>query len=249
MLSLWSNVWQLNIAVSKCALIDIGYKMDYFFVNTIGGELLKSVDEMKDLGVMIDNKLSFSSHIAQIVAKAKQRTFLIFRAFRTRDRVPLLVAFKSFILPIVTYCSSTWSPHLFGDIQTIESIQRLFTRKLTGLEKMTYPERLKILNLPSLELRRLRADLLMCFKILNGYVAGDLSNYSLSYSNTGTRGHAQKLFVEHSKVDVRSNYFGNRIVKPWNSLPAEVINSPSVESFKKRIAKCDLGKFLSQFKY
>src|SRR6478609_5550493 len=156
---------------------------------------------------------------------------------------------SSLHIVISTYCSSTWSPHLLGDIQTIESIQRLFTRKLTGLEKITYPERLKILNLPSLELRKLRTDLLMCFKILNGYVAGDLSNYGLSYSNTGTRGHAQKLFVELSKLDVTGNYFGNRIVKPWNSLPAEVINSSSVGSFKKRIAKCDLGKFLSQFKY
>ena len=173
-----------------------------FLNDSTDGELLKSVDEMKDLGVMIDSKLSFSSHIAQIVAKAKQRLFLIFRSFRTRDRAPLLVAFKSFILPILGYCSSTWSPHLLGDIQTIESIQRLFTRKLTGLDKMTYPERLKILNLPSLELRRLRADLLMCFKILNGYVAGDISNYGLSYSNTNTRGHVQKLFVEHSKIDV-----------------------------------------------
>lgn len=47
-LSHWSNVWQLNISISKCALIDIGYKKDYFCENTIDGELLKSVDEMKE---------------------------------------------------------------------------------------------------------------------------------------------------------------------------------------------------------
>ena len=46
-------------------------------------------------------------------------------------------------------------------------MQRLFTRKLTGFGNVIYP-RSKALNLPSLELRRLRSDLVFCFKIVNG---------------------------------------------------------------------------------
>ena len=86
-LSSWASQWQLQISISKCALIDIGKHNDYFCENTINGEMLKSVNELKDLGTIIDNKLTFSSHVTEVVAKAKQRIFLIFRAFRTRDRV------------------------------------------------------------------------------------------------------------------------------------------------------------------
>ena len=104
---------------------------------------------------------------------------------------------------------------------------------------------LKILKLPPLELRRLRADLLLCFKILNGYVSGDLTSYGLVFSKTSTRGHNQKLFIDHTKVEARRHYFGNRIVKPWNSLSLEVVNATSVKIFKKSIANCDLSKYLN----
>lgn len=244
-LSIWAAEWQLNISISKCASIDIGKIDNYFCENMIEGEVLKSVSELKDLGVIIDNKLTFTAHITETVAKAKQRIFLLFRTFYTRDRAPLLAAYKSFILPLVSYCSSVWSPYLLGDVAAIESVQRLFTRKLSGLEKISYQERLKILKLPSLELRRLRADLLLCFKILNGYVSGDLTSYGLVFSKTSTRGHNQKLFIDHTKVEARRHYFGNRIVKPWNSLSLEVVNATSVKIFKKSIANCDLNKYLN----
>ena len=100
--------------------------------------MLISVKEIKELGVRFDQKLTFSPHITEIVSKVKQRIFLLFRTFRTRDKIPLLTAYKSFILPLVNYCSSVWSPHLLGDIYAIESVQRLFTRKVAGLDKMSY---------------------------------------------------------------------------------------------------------------
>ena len=84
-LSCWAKAWQLNISIGKCALIDIGNKNDKYYENMIDGEVLNSINEVKDLGVIIDNKLTFSAHISQMVAKAKQRTFLLFRTFRTRD--------------------------------------------------------------------------------------------------------------------------------------------------------------------
>ena len=244
-LSRWANEWQLSISICKCASIDIGNINDYFCENMIDGELLKSVTELKDLGIIIDQKLTFSSHIIEMVAKAKQRIFLLFRTFRTRDRAPLLIAYKSYILPLVNYCSSVWSPQLLGDIYSIESVQRLFTRMMAGLEQMSYTDRLHTLKLPTLELRRLRSDLVLCYKILNGQIAGDIASYGLKYCSTNTRGHNYKLFVEHSKIETRRNYFGNRIVKPWNSLSVETVNASSVQMFKSYISNCSFTEFLS----
>ena len=135
----WSRDWQLNISFSKCASLDIYTRKNKQddTENFLDGHLLKKCDEFIDLGVKLDHKLNFTSHITQMVSKAKQRMFLIFRCFLTRDISVLLLAFKSYILPLLNYCSSVWSPYMLGDIKAIESVQRLFTRKLPGLQSTT----------------------------------------------------------------------------------------------------------------
>ena len=103
-----------------------------------------------------------------------------------------------------------------------------------GLEKLSYDARLKVLQISSLELRRMRADLLMCFKIVHGYIAGPPENYGLHIIvNRSTRGHDKKLFRDHTRVEPRRNYFGNKIIGPWNSLSAEIVNAPSITVFKR----------------
>jgi len=63
-----------------------------------------------------------------------------------------------------------WSPYLKQDINSIESVQQRFTKRLPGFGKYTYSKRLQLLNLPSLELRRLYFDLTWAYKIIFGYV-------------------------------------------------------------------------------
>ena len=82
--------------------------------------------------------------------------------------VPL---FKSMVRPIIEYANSVWAPYLKQDIQAIENIQKNFTKRIYGMNKMSYHERLEHLKLPSLEYRRLRGDmrssrLFMTFMIL-----------------------------------------------------------------------------------
>ena len=72
--------------------------------------------------------------------------------------------------------------HLIKDIDNIESVQRNSTRHLfkrCGLPNMPYNDRLIWLQLPSLELRRIRKHLIMCYKIMRGHVALDLSFFCL----------------------------------------------------------------------
>ena len=227
--------------------MDIGNKQNTSDFNSINinGLDLECVAELKDLGVTLDTHIKFAPHITQIVARAKQRLFLLFRAFTTRETAPLLLAFKSYILPLLSYCSTVWSPALFGDFCIIESVQRLFTRKLSGMKELSYKDRLMALDLPTLELRRLRADLTMCFKILNGHMAGTPENFGLTLSGVGTRGHNKKLYVQHSRIEARRNFFGSRVVSPWNSLPVDLINSSNIHSFKWGLKAYDgLNKFL-----
>ena len=62
-------------------------------------------------------------------------------------------------------------------VKRVQSVQRAFTKKLPDMNSWTYRERLSVLRLESLELRRMKADLIMCFKILKGFTNIDLSEF------------------------------------------------------------------------
>ena len=124
----------------------------------IDGCLLPIVTECRDLGVTMTSDLSMSNHISVIVAKAHQRTNIILRYFVSRNRKSLVRAFEVYVKPILEYNSV-----LKKDIVSIEKVQRRYTKRLPGLKNLTYQEWLKHLNLSSLELRRLHADLVMCY--------------------------------------------------------------------------------------
>lgn len=224
--------------------IKVNHKYDSFYENTIDGSEIDNVSKLKDLGVYFESNLSFKSQVSHVVTTAKQRIFLLFRCFLTKDIKSLLLGFKSYILPIVSYCSSVWSPSSVGDILLLESVQRVFTKKIPGFENKSYFERIKSLNLPTLELRRLYSDLTLCYKILHGLIAGPPENYGLVLAGRQSRGHRYKLAITFSRVDVRKYFFGCRIAEPWNSLPDDIVALDSLKMFKAMLKKCCFNKFL-----
>ena len=73
--------------------------------------------------------------------------------------------------PILEYSSVVWSPCLKCEIEEIEKVQRRFTKRLKGLKNVSYSDRLCRLGLPSLELRCLRLDLIICYKLVFNLVS------------------------------------------------------------------------------
>ena len=134
--------------------------------------------------------------------------------------------------------------YFIKDVLLIESVQRKFTKRIPGFNSLSYGERLKTLNMISLERRRLETDLTMCFKILNGLVSGPPESYGLNISNRQSRGHSFKLIIEQPKVDVRKFFFANRVAKPWNALPQSVVDSNSIGQFKRRLREINLQNYL-----
>ena len=247
--SAWAERWQLSFSINKCCTIDLKLSKfnDVFCNNTLEGIELECVQTIKDLGVIVDNSLKFHNHIQQLVADAKKRSYLIYRCFESKNLKSLLLGYKSYILPILNYASPVWSPSTVYEINLIERVQRSYTKKIPVCLKMSYPERLKYLNIPSLELRRLRNDLIFCYKILNNFVSGPPEKYGLSVSTRSSRGHHFKLLKQQSNYDIRKFFFSNRVCNPWNSLPENVVNSNSVLSFKNELRKCNLDHFLVCF--
>ena len=103
------------------------------------------------------------------------------------------------------------------------------------MEDRSYEERLKILNIPSLTYRRLRGDMLEIYKMSSGDYEQEVLPDLVFHRNSSTRGHSKKLFHRRSTKAVRKNFFTNRIVPIWNSLPEDVVSAPNRNTFKNRL--------------
>jgi len=88
----------------------------------------------------------------------------------SRNTDLLIRAYKVYVRPLLEYNSVIWSPSTIHDIETIESVQRRFTKRIHGLHSFSYKSRLQHLNLQSLEHRRLLTDLVWCYKLVFGLV-------------------------------------------------------------------------------
>lgn len=250
-LLVWANRWQLNVSVPKCARLHISntnnrpshsdvknfqYHLDSFN--------LPDVNCITDLGICICNNLKFRTHINSIVSKAHQRSSLILRCFKCRDPIILLKAFVVYVRPLVEYCSQVWSPISITDINKLERVQRRFTSRLRGMQGLSYCERLSRLNLQTLELRRLLADLIFIFKVLKGLVIVDRNIFEFSHV-PGLRGHSLKLVKPLSVINSRKSFFACRITDVWNCLPESIVELNSVLLFKNAINHFNFEKFLN----
>ena len=99
--------------------------------------------------------------IDQIVARACTRANFVHKCFISRDTNILTRAFVVYVRPLLEYGSSVWSTHHAREFKQAESVQTRFTKRLPGLKYLHYHERLQYLGLETLEMRRLRQDLVI----------------------------------------------------------------------------------------
>ena len=240
----WSIKWQIGISLTKSFILNLGnthYPLQPF---TFGKSALNYPTIIKDLGILVGHQLKFSVHISEMVKKANQRAALIHRSFLSKNTNNLILAFKTYVRPLLEYDSPIWNPSQLNLIHTIESVQRKFTKRLPGLSNLSYAQRLNILNLQSLEHRRLQLDLITCFNIIHGNNCLESADFFTFSPNNRSRGHPLRLIVSLAKSNITKHFFSCRVVHPWNSLPSNIVTNPKIHIFKTHLKQINLTKHL-----
>jgi len=78
------------------------------------------------------------------------------------------------------------------------------------------------LQMESLEVRRLRLDLLHAYKLLFGLVHVSTDDLFIPSDNNSRRGHNFKLYMPISRTSVRINSYSTRVMRVWNSVCLEI---------------------------
>ena len=232
----WGRKWQMEFNPKKCRVMEFGkskrrvhwdYKME-------GVGLVKTNEEV-DLGVTVTEGLTPDRHIHKVTAKANNLLRRVKMAFTYLDKDMMRKIIVTMVRPILEYAAVVWSPHKKKNVRKLERVQRAATKMAPELRDLNYEERLKEMELGTLESRRERGDLINIFKMVNGLdrTGEDLLNRDTSV----TRGHGRKLKKERCLRDIKKFSFPHRTVGMWNGLEEDIVNAASMHSFKARLDK------------
>ena len=133
----WSKRWELRFNTSKCKVMHFGNVISNSYTmldfNDQKREKLEFITKEKDLGVIIDHKLNFSSHRVTEVKKANKMMGLIRRSYTHLDITSFRYLFNSWVRPRLKYCLSIWYPLLKKDEEVIENVLRRATKLIPGI--------------------------------------------------------------------------------------------------------------------
>ncbi|EFP12819.1 hypothetical protein CRE_05102 [Caenorhabditis remanei] len=215
----WASDNSLPLAHSKTALLRLGPR-NSSHPYTIGGSLIDSVDSVRDLGLLIEPNLKFTRHINRAVALALLRSKQLLKSFKSNSPQFYIFLFKTYVLPLVEYCSVVYSPPPSSKLaHKLETPLRFFSRKILqrcNTPYCSYSDRLSQLDLFSMRHRRLKAQLLLLYNLIIGASYFPSLETHVRLSSSSRR--PMSLICINSNC---SNFFST-VIPIWNALTINV---------------------------
>ena len=177
----------MQFNASKCKVLHFG-KKNQKHQYKLGDFVLETADSEKDLGVHVQNNLKCEKHIDEAVKRGNRILGQIYRTMEFKSKENILPLYLSLVRPHLEYCVQAWSPHYKKDMAKLEKVQKRALNMIVELQNLDYIDKLKKIDLFSLEKRRVRGDLIETYKILNGLDKIG-SEIFFTKSSNNTRGH------------------------------------------------------------
>ena len=253
LLTNWSNEWGLSFNSTKCEIMRISRKRRSLLESpvvtpyTINDHPLALVASSKDLGVLVNNKLTWDLHISSVVAKANKTLGFLYRHFGSSYIGPVhrKLLYLTLVRSHLSYASEVWAPQsCITDMKLLEGVQRRATRFILNCSKdpnirPNYKSRLTSLNLLPISYWMECRDLCFAFKCIKSLINVQLDDY-IQISSGRTRNSSDSLYlypVHRYRTSLFRDSFFNRIVPLWNSLPPLIRKSTTFNSFKTLLYK------------
>ena len=143
----------MRLNVEKCKVMHFGKSNPKeVMMDSAGNENdIEETNLERDLGVIVGSDLKWREHVDRMVGKANRTLGMLKRTFESREPGLWKDLYVSLVRPLLEYAVQAWNPHLQGDIDKIERVQRRVTRIPTGFEKLEYEDRLKRLSSTTLQ--------------------------------------------------------------------------------------------------
>lgn len=252
-LSIWCTENELDLNVDKCFIISISRNTDYHIADyQIKGKPIARVDEIRDLGVIVDSRMNFITHIEKTIASARQMTGYIKWLSSGRFHMNTLrILYTAYVRSKLEFAAAIWDPYQANYIGDIESIQKQFLLFLLGdsvrrppYRIAPYVDRCKLVRLEPLYTRRLKAKLSMAYDLLEKELDPEISSKLVRIVNTGRvlRDRHQNILVERKYQSVYSEEQPIAcFVRLINQYSKYFLNTQSKQEFKNLICKklCD----------
>ena len=181
----WAEENKLSLSLPKCVSLHYGHRnrqRQY----ALGGVAIKSEQQSGDLSVIRSANFRYDAHVRNIILKASRLAGMSWRVFATRSQQFQANLFAAYIRPLIEYASQVWNPIDIDLCEALERVQRCFKRRIFGLRRLPYPQRLAELNLPTLKRRRDIAYVVFAYRMLHGLVKVDCAEFVLSLSTLST---------------------------------------------------------------
>ena len=223
----------------KNILHELPFQSEFIEYHTADGSLISPQATVRDLGVTISSDLTWSPHINNISDDARQITSWILSVFSDRSANTLMPLYKTLVRSKLEYNSPLWNPVKIEDIKHLEAVQRTLTSRISEVKHLSYWERLKTLNLMSLQRRRERFTILQVYKIYKGLTPNDLQ---LEFTESVRRGPCCKIpplaktcsSRTQTKFDASFRVQGAKL---WNRIPRDIRCKSTLSSFKSALTR------------
>lgn len=175
----WSKRNCLELCVAKCNTISFSRKRHPIIFNySLSGQTLDRLNEVRDLGVILDKELNFRPHLESVISKANKQLGFIFKiADGFRDPLCLKALYCALVRSILESAMLVWCPYNRNWIDRIEAVQRRFVRLCLrylpwrdASNLPPYEQRCMLLGIDTLEKRRSNMQAIFVAKILTNEI-------------------------------------------------------------------------------
>lgn len=235
----WCSTWQMTINVRKTVCMSLTRKRNPFQSSYfIKGECISHVNSFKYLGVTISADLRWNEHVLNIKNKAIRKLGYLRRSLRTCPPDIKLLAYKTFLRPLLEYASIVWDPYTDQNISMLEGVQRKSIRFVYNAYgcHISPTALLNLAELETLQLRRYHDRLKHLHLLYHENLCLATNTHLTRVDKRSTRAfHNKKLAEIYCRTNVFQNSFFPRTIREWNRLPANLIDCPTTTSFMRML--------------